>query len=205
MKTLFLLLFISLFSFGVFAQDRFQVGVKAGYTSTKFNLENYDQRLLKIDPDASSGYLAGIYTRVRVFKGLSVQPELYYARKKGEISLSGVNNDISVPDSSYTTTTGSLELPLLLHLRLLDFDVASVYAVGGPVVAFNLNDTTEPEVDFAFENSNWTFLVGGGVEFWRMTVDARYEWSLSNTANLGDVGKFYNMLTLSVGFKLFGL
>ena len=205
MKTLFLLLFLSLLSFGVFAQDLFSVGVKAGYTLTKFDLENYNQRLFKIDPDASSGYLAGIYTRVRVFKGLSVQPELYYAKKKGEISFSGVNNDISIPDSSYTTTAESLELPLLLHLRLLDFDVASVYAIGGPVVAFNLSNSTEPEVDYVFENSNWTLLVGGGVEFWRMTVDARYEWSLSNTANLGDVGKFYNMLTLSVGFKLFGL
>ncbi len=205
MKKLFLLFLISLFSSGIYAQDIFSVGLKTGYTSTRFNLENYDQRLLKIDQNAGSGYLAGIYTRVRVYRGLSVQPEFYFAKKKGEVSFSGVNNDITIPDSSYNTSVESLELPLLLHLRLLDFDFANVYAVGGPVVAFNRNGSTDPEVDFIFENSNWTFLVGGGVEFWRMTLDARYEWSLNNTANLKEVGKFYNMLTVSVAFKVFGL
>ncbi len=205
MKKLFLLFFVSLISFGIYSQDRFAVGIKAGYTSTKFSLENYDQRLLKIDHNLGSGYLAGIYTRVRVFRGLSVQPEFYYAKKKGEISFTGVNNDIIIPDSSYITTVESLELPILLHLRLLNFDFANVYAVGGPVVAFNQNSSTDPEVGFIFENSNWTFLVGGGVEFWRMTVDARYEWSLNNTANNNDVGKFYNMLSISVGFKIFGI
>ncbi len=210
MKKLFLLLFISLISFETFAQDMFSIGVKAGYTSTKFNLENYDQRLLKLNQHSGSGYLAGIYSRVRLYRGLSVQPEFYYAKKNGDVSFSGVNNDIQIPDSSYVTNVNSLELPLLLHLKLLDFDVANIYIVGGPVVAFNLNGTTEPEVDSGIENSNWTFLVGGGVEFWRMTVDARYEWSLSNVTNLDlpilkGAGEFYNMLTVSVGFKLFGM
>ncbi len=205
MKKLILLLFISLFSFKSFAQDRFSVGVKAGYASTKFNLENYDQRLFKIDPNASSGYLAGVYTRIRVFRGLSVQPELYYAKKKGKMNFSRVSRDTPIQDSSFVSNVQSLELPLLLHLRLLDFDVANVYAIGGSVVAFNLDGNTDPEANFEFQNSNWTFLVGGGVEFWRMTVDARYEWSLSNMANRNSVGMFYNMLTVSVGFKLFGM
>jgi len=191
-------------------QERFLIGVKGGYTLTRFGLSNYDQRVMQIeDRDSQSGYLAGLYTRVRVFKGLSFQPEFYYAKKKGEISFSGVNSDFPFPDTSFVTNIKSWELPLLVHLRLINFEVGNIFAVAGPVVSFVKDGSTDPGTGFVFDNSNWTMMLGGGVEFWRFTFDARYEWGLSNSATFKfknkDINEFYRMFTFSVGFKLFGI
>ena len=207
MKKIILFLFAAAMFFSVKAQDeRFSIGVKGGYTSTRFDLSNYDQRLIQIDNrDSQSGYLAGIYTRVRIFKGLSFQPEFYYAKKKGEISFSGVNSDFPFPDTSYVTTVKSWDLPLLVHLKLINFEAGNIYAVTGPVVSFLKEGTTDPEEGFNFNKSTWTMMLGGGIEIWRVSVDARYEWGLGDVATINDVDKFYRMLTVSVGFKLFGI
>lgn len=203
----FTLLFVLLFSAGIFAQDKdlFTLGIKGGYTSAKFNMDSYDQRLWRLETDAKSGYLVGIYTRVRIFKPLAFQPEFYFIQKKGKIDFFAVNTDLPLPDSSFVTTAKSLDIPLLLYLRLIDLDFLKIFAIGGPVVSVNFDVASEPEVGFDYNESNWTILVGGGVEFWRMVLDARYEWSLSNIGSSNSGNEFYNMLTLNVGFKLFSL
>jgi hypothetical protein len=213
MKRTLLFLFIIAFAYVSKAQnsqERFSIGVKGGYTSTRFDLDNYEQRFMQVDDrNYKSGFLAGMYTRVTIFKGLSFQPEFYYASKKGEISISSVNNELTFPDTSFVTSVKSFDLPLLVRLRLLNFDVGNIYAIGGPVVSFTKEGSADPDLmEYEFNKSNWTMMVGGGVEFWRVFVDARYEWSLSNSAaskspDLGEM--FYNMLTVSVGFKIFGI
>jgi len=207
MKKVILILFAIATVFSVRAQDeRFSMGLKGGYTSTRFDLSNYDQRLLQIDDhDSKSGYLAGIYTRVKIFKGLSFQPEFYYAKKQGEISFSGVNNDFPFPDTSYVTKVQAWELPLLVHLKLIKFEIGNIYVVSGPVISFIKKGETDPDEGFDFNKSTWTMMLGGGIEIWRVSVDARYEWGLGDVATIGDVGKFYRMLSVSVGFKLFGI
>ncbi len=207
--------FITVFSVGVFAQDRFAIGIKAGYTSTKFNVNNLEQRLLSTTGDAKSGYLAGIFTRVRIYKGLSIQPEVFYTKKAGRNNYNSVNIDFPDVDTSFTTTMTSLDLPLLLHLRLLSFDLFNIYAIGGPVISFNLDGSSDPEYDeFSFEKSNWTMQFGGGIEIWRFTADVRYEWPVGDVGSGGIYSGHalaapfdynYNMLTFSVGFKIFGI
>ncbi len=205
-RNILLTIIIAGFVFGANAQDRFLFGVKGGYTSTRFDLSNYDQRVIQIDGrDSKSGYLAGIYTRARVFKGLSFQPEFYYAKKKGELSFSGVNADFPFPDTSFVTSVQAWELPMLVHLKLIDFESGNLFAVAGPVVSFVKEGTTDPDAGFDFNKSNWTMMLGGGLEVWRVTLDARYEWALSNNAVSKDIEEFYHMFTISVGFKIFGI
>ncbi len=206
-KKFFLVLLVVGFAALSHAQDNiFSIGVKGGYTSTRFDISNYDQRFISLrDRDSQSGYFAGIYTRVRIFKGLSMQPEFYYAKKQGKISYSGVNSNFPVPDSSFVTNVESWELPLLVHLKLMDFQVGNIYALAGPVVSFMKSGKSDPDMGFEYNKSTWTMMLGGGVEIWRVTVGARYEWALSNVATLNDVDEFYHMLTVSVGFKIFGI
>jgi len=217
MKKAILILFAIAAIFNVKAQDeRFTVGLKGGYTLTRFDLSNYDQRVLQLDDrDSKSGYLVGLYTRVKIFKGLSFQPEFYYAKKQGKFTvLMKRKPELEIPDTSFITqtTVKSWELPMLIHLKLIEFDAGNIYAVTGPVLSFVKEGYTDVEDGFKFNNSNWTYMLGGGVEIWRISVDARYEWALSNTATytkVVDIGRFtadefYHMLTVSVGFKLFG-
>ena len=206
-RNVILVLIIAGFAFGANAQERFLFGVKGGYTSTRFDLSNYDQRLIKIDDrDSQSGYLAGIYTRIRVFRGLSFQPEFYYAKKKGKLSFSGVNTDITFPDTSVVTNVEAWELPMLAHLKLIDFKAGNIFVVAGPIISFIKDGSTSPDAGFDFKKSNLTMMLGGGLEVWRVALDARYEWALSNTAvNKKGTEEFYHMFTISLGFKVFGI
>jgi len=211
MKNTLLVLFILVLTLGAEAQELFSVGVKGGYTSTRFDMDNYEQRLIHIDNNKyQSGYLAGLYARVKIFKGLSLQPEFYYASKQGEIALSSVNNELVFPDTSFVTEMKSFDLPMLIHMRLMDFEVVNVYAVGGPVLSIVNDSSTDPDLmGYEFDKSNWTIMIGGGVEFGKFFIDARYEWSLSNSATsnesslYGDM--FYNMVTVSLGYRIFGI
>lgn len=198
MKKFLVLIVVAALAVGASAQDRIAVGLKTGFTSTKIKLSNVDDELEGIKSEAKNGFLFGAYGRLRLFGNVSFQPELYYAKKEGQYK--GGNESVDV-------TINSWDVPLLAHVRVLDLKVASVYGVAGPVASFIGKTKTDlPELN-EFKNTNWTFQAGGGVEFWRLTADVRYEWGLSDISDLKtfDIGQKTNMLTFSLGFKLFGI
>jgi hypothetical protein len=213
MKKVLLLLMVAALPLLAMAQDRIAVGLKTGFNSSKFTITDLDYRWQDVKEEAKAGYLFGAYARLRLVGNLSVQPELYYAKKEGKADYTIGNNDLGYDEGEMITTMKTWDLPILLHLRLLDLKVASVYGVAGPMASFNASSTTNLKQDIDFKNSTWTFQAGGGVEFWRLTADVRYEWGLNNVANgdlestIGDVtfGKRSNVLTFSLGFKLLGL
>lgn len=194
MKKLLVLIVAVCMAAGISAQDRIAVGLKTGFTSTKIKLSNVDSELGDIKSEAKSGFLFGAYGRLRLFGNVSFQPEMYYVKKKSEIEGESI-------------TINSWDVPLLAHVRVLDLKVASVYGVAGPVASFIGKTKTDTPEWNEFKNTNWTFQAGGGVEFWRLTADVRYEWGLSDISDLKtfDIGQKTNMLTFTVGFKLIGI
>jgi len=198
MKKILVLIVAVTMAAGISAQDRIAVGLKTGFTSTKIKLSNIDDDLQGIKSEAKSGFLFGAYGRLRLFGNVSFQPELYYVKKEAKYVGDGESSDVTIK---------SWDVPLLAHVRVLDLKVASVYGVAGPVASFIGKTKTDiPELN-EFKNTNWTFQAGGGVEFWRLTADVRYEWGLSDISDLKtfDIGQKTNMLTFTVGFKLIGI
>lgn len=215
MKKVVLFLMVAALPLLAMAQDRIAVGLKTGFNSSKFTLTDMDVRWQDVSEEAKAGYLFGAYGRLRLVGNLSVQPELYYAKKEGKANYTlGTADDPDPQSGEMITTMKTWDMPILLHLRLLDLRVASIYGVAGPMASFNASSTTNLKQDIDFKNSTWTFQAGGGVEFWRLTADVRYEWGLNNVAE-GDLvvdgypnvtfGKRSNVLTFSLGFKLLGL
>ncbi len=187
-----LLVIIALVScFGISkAQDKFEVGLKTGFNSTKIKLDYKSSDLTDNNwsEEAKSGFLFGAYARLKLIGNLSFQPELYYA-KKG----TNVGGDLKTWD-----------IPLLANVNLFDLKVARIYGVAGPVASFMSTDDIKNN---DLKNTNWTFMAGGGVAFWRLTADVRYEWGLKDISDLKefDIGQKTDVLTFSLGFRLFGI
>lgn len=189
MKKFLLLFIITGIVATVSAQDHFAVGLKAGFNSTKLNLSDIptgDQ----IKSEAKSGFLFGAYARLKLIGNLSFQPELYYAKKQTQVTEGGFSSNADIK---------TWDVPLLAHLQVLDLKVASIYGVAGPVASFITKSDLQD-----LKNANWTFQAGVGAQVWKLSADVRYEWGMTDISK-ADIGAKTNVLTFTIGYKLFGI
>lgn len=198
-KLVFIIAFLGIVT-ATYAQDRIAIGLKAGFNSTKIKLSDIPTGE-DLKNNAKSGFLFGAYGKLRLLGALSFQPELYYAKKTSKLSYTDEQT------FSTETTFHTWDIPLLANLQLLDLKVLKVYGLAGPVASIITKTKTDlPQWD-DYKKSNWTFQAGAGVQFWRLTADVRYEWGLSDISDLKDfnIGQKTDVLTFSVGYRIFGL
>lgn len=188
-----------------FAIGPFTLGLKAGINSTKITTDNYSVGNLtysNFKSDAKSGFNLGAFARLGT--KVYLQPELLYCVRNGQsTSTSG-----STTSQSYKLKT--IQIPVLLGMKLIDLKLASLRAFTGPAMSFVMTGNTfasnvnnvDPK---NFKNNIWDWQLGAGVDVGMFTVDVRYEWGLSNTSegNVSKVGFVNkgNTLTFSLGFK----
>jgi hypothetical protein len=193
------------------AQDKFQLGVKAGYTSTQYTTDNVKNAEVTwpsyqgVKNDAKGGFLFGAYARLKVLGNVSFQPELYYAKKSGEAQYSTTNGVLTQDIDIHTW-----DVPLLAHFNILDVKVAKVYGLTGPVMSFVAKNGTSLKGygKDDLKTATWAYQLGAGLEVWKLNLDARYEWGLSNVSDgLSDVqfSRKGKMLTISLAYRLIGL
>ncbi len=188
MKKLFLLGALLVFLLNVNAQNRLELGLKTGFNSTKIKLSDIPEGE-SLKSEAKSGFLFGAYGKLKLIGDLSFQPEIYYAKK--QTAIDGESMDIKTWD-----------IPLLANLKLLDLKVAKIYGVAGPVASFISDDDVND-----LKPTNWTFQAGGGLSIWKLTFDVRYEWGLKDISDIKDfnIGQKTDVLTFSLGYRLFGI
>jgi hypothetical protein len=211
MKKIVLLTAAIFVSLGIFAQDRFAFGLKTGFTSTQYTTENVkssewpDFSVMK--EDAKSGFMAGAYLRFKLLGNVSLQPEVYYAVKKGKTIYALDAGEVTT--EAQTVDIRSWNIPVLAHFNIIDLKVAKLYGVTGPVLSFVTKDATKIPTYGSedVKKANWGYQLGGGLEVWKLSLDARYEWGLNNVSEgFNDISfeRKSNMLTFSLGYRLFG-
>jgi len=201
------------------AQDSFQIGLKAGFNSTQYSTSDVKSSLPtapnfeQAKSDFKSSGFFGAYARLHLTGNLSLQPELYYIKKSGEVNLDASDGSST---NSGTMNLYSWDVPILAHFKIIDLKAANIFCITGPVLSFNAKDKSDLPSGSVNEikNATWAYQLGAGVEVWRLNLDVRYEWGLSNvsdgvsnTPNFDDVefSQKTNMLTFAVGFRLFGM
>ncbi|QZE15472.1 PorT family protein [Halosquirtibacter laminarini] len=215
MKKLFIVAIFSLLGSGAFAQLPVNLGLKLGWNSSKVSTSTLSTNLSDYSPLNNNGYLVGVFGRINL-KNFFIQPEVYYSLKKGETDF-----DITPKESNPVKVTQKVDLktfdiPVLLGYRLLDLKLASMYAFTGPVMSINTEGSS-----ISFSNTdgladdvlaglkdpsgvNWAYQLGLGFNVALFTIDARYEWGLSNIENgLTNVSfdQKSDMFTLSLGWR----
>jgi opacity protein-like surface antigen len=145
----------------------------------------------------SPGYHAGLFTRVDI-SSLYVQGELLYASKKSKVEtgLAG----------SQQVKWNSIEVPVLVGIKLLQQDHLNLRIFGGGVYSYVLNDKSSilQEVSQSFkkfDKSNIGYQAGAGVDFGRLSLDLKYEGALTNISK--EFKSRPSSFQASVGFMIF--
>jgi hypothetical protein len=204
MKRSILTIILLIFVLPTFAQ--LNLGIKGSINSSKITTDNFSATgytFKDFKSDAKSGYNLGAFARIG--KKIYLQPELLYCVRKGQ-STSGTTNQI--------LKLKTIQIPVLLGLKLIDLKILSIRAFTGPAMSFvTTGSTVESNLTNIdpknFKNNIWDWQLGAGVDVLKFTFDIRYEWGLSNVSdvntNVSQIGfnNKGNVLTFSLGWKIF--
>lgn len=196
MKNL-ILVFILLFSI-TFAQAQtpgFTLGPKVGATFSK-----YQSDLESIKEEAISSIHWGAF--VRLGTKVYIQPELLFMNK------SGVLVDPALSASEQTIKLRTIDIPVLLGVRVADLKLMNVRVFAGPVASLTMNREVEVSnwqdaiTEDDLRGANWAVQVGAGADLLMFTIDLRYELGMGDYSKLDTYSLKNNLVTLSVGWKI---
>lgn len=195
MKRTILIGLLALTTSGVFAQKEgslITLGLKAGFNSTKFKMSDLGKYTTEDwKTETKNGFIYGAYGRVKLSHPFYIQPEIYFTSKKFELEGNSI-------------TLKTFDVPILLNFRMITLGPVRVHALAGPVASIVRKDKIPAQYNdyLDFKSTNWTFQAGAGAEVMGISLDARYEWGLSDVSK-GIDGRT-NVLTITAGLRLFG-
>jgi Outer membrane protein beta-barrel domain len=206
-KQLFILLAILLMGKLNDSQAQFTLGIRGGVNlaqlKTDFKTQSFGDNLQQ-SLDTKLGYVGGIYARIG--NKFFVQPELIFSAKGGSINVLQTGSTTQTFDIEYT----NFDIPLLLGYKF-----GPIRINGGPMASFKVSSNGLNEalksyssnVGESFKNAAYGYQVGGGIDVGALSVDLRYEGSLSevtvvdltNKVNFSQKG---NLWQLTLGLRL---
>jgi len=193
------ILFVANVSFGQFA-----LGVKIGYNANKLST-NLDS----IKTQFNSGFHVGIWTHLG--KRFYVAPELLYTMSGAVFSEDG---KVSTNGWKQKITIGSVDIPVLLGLKIIHSDVLTWRIELGPEASITVNKKVKDEnsvigpiTESSLKDVNWNVMAGTGIDVLFLKFDIRYKYGLNKM--IDDVQNWQfdshnGMFLVSVGVKIFG-
>jgi hypothetical protein len=193
------LILVMIFGIGQVSHAQLDFGIKGGvnYSNTG-DLSSSAENLVE-GADASSGYHAGIWFRIK-FLGLYVRPEIIYTDINSEYEANGI-----VADYGFS----KVDVPVLLGTKILGFGTIFI----GPSFQYIIEDglTLDDISTDDFDKFSLGMQLGFGVEFGRFGLDVRWERGLSSSEAdfVGDnIGNFNidnrtNQIIFGASIRLF--
>jgi hypothetical protein len=194
MKRLFVSALFLVLAISLFAQVKFDLGIKGGVNFSKISLDEDDYSAESVTKSH-----IGAFGRIG-FGRVFIQPELYYSGKGGDVT-----SDLLGTFTSFDYKT--MDIPLLLGFRIIKGKPFDLHIVGGPVfsnvTSGDLSSGGMYDKSF-YESSYFGLQYGLGIDILFLTLDARMESGLGNIYSQPGAtsGKSQNFM-LSVGFKIF--
>ena len=170
MKKLQISILLLLLSTTIMAQPIFNLGIEGGIHSSKItaNLNEYNAESI------SKAHI-GAFARLG-FGRIYLQPEAYYSSKGGQLSS-------NVFDAATQFDFNSIDVPVLLGVKVIKGGVANVRVMAGPVFSFITSSDINGDTRFTkqyFEDNYFGYQYGVGVDFWNFFLDARFEHGTNN-------------------------
>jgi hypothetical protein len=166
-------------------------GIKGGLNLTNLSSDHFTDNHLK------AGFNVGIFSKIPVTPGFSIQPELLYSVKGSKTDY----NNFVEGTGEYRFNLGYVELPLLAVVNLTkNFSIHAgpygAYLTNAIVKDVNNNGTIQSITDLNANDFNrWDFGLAGGVGFdiENFTIGARYNYGLT------EIGKSGNLTSTALG------
>lgn len=193
MKKLFVSFLFVIFTGSVFAQPVFDLGLKGGVNFSKMylDLEDYSSESI------TKSHM-GAFARIgwnRVF----IQPEVYFSGKGGDVT-SSIFSTISSFDYK------SVDVPVLLGIKLIKGKVFSLHGVAGPVFSGITTEDISGDntLNKSFYESHYFGLQYGlGADVLFMSLDARFEQGLGDMYQQPSFNASNRTFMVSLGFRIF--
>ena len=160
-------------------------------------------------PESGSQDLPGGSSRSGMIAGVSFMPrpaDLGGIQVEVLVHQKGVRNLLRRDDAIRLTY---LEVPVVFHVDVDQTPRGAVFVVAGLAPAFALrasyeDDGESKDIKDDIETYDVGVVVGGGVEYRRLTVEARYTWGLRSAFHDGELdGTFKNRTAVvMVGVRL---
>lgn len=172
--------------------------IKGGFSASTISFlpENNSPELSQVE--RSNGFVGGVSFLIATNKAGGYQIEALVHQK-------GARNLLRRDDHLSLTY---LEIPVLLHIDVLQSGRRAVFLIGGAAPAFNVqasyeDEGVEEDVTDDIDDFDVGLVVGGGVELRRLTVEARYTWGLRSAFHDSELeGAFKNRtFSVLVGFR----
>jgi hypothetical protein len=194
-KKLFISFLLIALSTAIIAQPTFDLGLKAGLNNSKVSFDKSDY-----NSESIVKYHVGAFGRLG-FNRIFVQPEAYYSAKGGEMGGSAL-------DIATRFDFSTLDVPVLLGLKVIDGDRANVRIMAGPVFGFLTSQDIDNEdvFDEQYYKDNYVaFQYGIGADILGFTIDLRMENTASDIYQQPNLDLNGNNKTfmVSVGYKIF--
>ena len=195
MKKLILIAVASFFLVQVSNAQLFNYGIKAGigFSSLKINdltgISDGSDVYDLITGDGVMGYHLGVQTRIKIAM-IYIQPELYWNAGGGTLEQVIDGGATEILEVKFNR----MDLPLLVGVKLgpVRFNIGPV----GSYVISESNDDSTADFDYQLylSSMNWGWQGGIGVDLSKLSLDVRYEGSLSDLSDsVPEALQNYNM------------
>lgn len=214
MKKLVFILLVAFSANSITSAQTFQVGLKAGLSSSKIKIDHIvipDTKKGDIylsSGDAILGWHVGLYSRIKV-KRFYIQPELLFTTSGGNIVI---END------------GNTD-PLVNEIKLNKLDIP---ILAGFIIGKSFRVYAGPSLSYVLSENNYLMMIGNlmnigsqkaaigyqagiGFDITTVSIDIKYEGNFKNTGNTIQVpyedstfetGIRTPQIILSMGFRL---
>jgi hypothetical protein len=138
-----------------------------------------------------AGFNAGVFAKLPVTRGFSIQPEILYSLKGNKSTY----NNILQGSGEYRFDLGYIEMPVLAVVNLapnfnLHLGGYAAYLTNANVKNVNNNGDVQGATELSTSDFNkWDFGLAGGLGFdiQHFTLGARYNYGLSHIGKSGSV------------------
>ena len=189
MKKLILVLIATMFVFTVSEAQFFNYGIKAGIGFSKLKMDditgidNGSEVYDLITGESVTGYHVGLQTQIKIAM-VVIKPELYFNAGGGTLKQVVENGATEVLNVKFSR----IDVPILAGVKL-----GPIRINAGPVGSFVISETTdltqiEPDFELFTNSMTWGFQAGLGLDVSKLSIDARYEGSLSKLGETFSVG-----------------
>jgi hypothetical protein len=167
--------------------DYFRIGIKGGV-----NLSSVKVASLSTNLENKTGYQLGAFARIgRTF---FLQPEVYFTAKEVNVD---VLNSLTTNQGVVGFSQKSLDVPLLAGIKL-----GPLRVLAGPVASYAISASTSPDAAVKsyfsgtsqdiINRSSFSYQAGIGFDILNLSLDLRYEGTMSELKNTVAVPSGFN-------------
>jgi hypothetical protein len=167
--------------------DYFRIGIKGGV-----NLSSVKVASLSTNLENKTGYQLGAFARIG--RTIFLQPEVYFTAKEVNVD---VLNSLTTNQGVVGFSQKSLDVPLLAGIKL-----GPLRVLAGPVASYAISASTSPDAAVKsyfsgtsqdiINRSSFSYQAGIGFDILNLSLDLRYEGTMSELKNTVAVPSGFN-------------